>query len=336
MKSTLRWLVGIALGLGAFIVLPFLISSRPFYLDVMTLSVIFAFAACGWNLIGGYQNQLALGHAAYFAIGAYSSSLLFVDYGVSPWLGLLTGFAVAAVVAAIIAAICMRLKGAFYALATVALAEVVRISLITARDTTGGAAGLTLPYSPSLGNMIFEDRIWYAYLFGAFLVLAVVGTELLARSRWGRQSVALSIDEDAARSLGVNVWRLKTSWAALSGGLTAMAGTFYAQYLLYITPDRTAGLDLSIEIPLIAVLGGLARSWGPVLGAALLIPGVAILRSQLADLGLGQVGPAISGLMYGLLLVILLMALPKGIGPTLQRLWRNRTAKRKGEAHTHA
>jgi branched-chain amino acid transport system permease protein len=294
-----------------------LLQGQVFYLDIMALTLIWAFCSCAWNLVGGYQKQLALGHCAFFGIGAYASTLLYVDRGVSPWLGMWLGAIVAAVASALVAWLCFRLKGAFYALATFALAQVLFIVLVSWVGVTNGSGGIAIPYNPGLGNFIFADTSSYVYIFGAATLLVVGATMLLERSRWGLLSLALSSDEEAARALGVHVLRVKLLAGALSGGLTAIAGSFYAQYVLYVDPTSVASFNLSIQISLIAVFGGVATPLGPVVGAAILIPLAHLLSAYLGSGPLGSIIPGLTLVVYGAILIVVLLFVPEGVGRRL-------------------
>jgi branched-chain amino acid transport system permease protein len=303
--------------------LPPALGQSRYLLDIVTLVIIWAMAASAWNLIGGYQNQFALGHSVFFAAGAYISMLFYLRFGISPWIGMWPGVVVGAAVSAFIAWICLRLKGAFYALATFALSQVVQILLVIWVPITNGAEGLAIPYSPSFGNMIFASDAEYVYLYGAVLLVFIGLTYWLEKTRWGLSSRALSQDEDAASALGVRTLRVKVLGAALSGGLTAIAGVAYAQYLLFIDPPDVAGVQFSIEVSLIAVFGGVATGLGPVVGAAVLIPVSSFLTATLGTGAMASQAPGLTLIVYGTILTATLLYMPEGIYPRFLRVLRS-------------
>jgi branched-chain amino acid transport system permease protein len=304
-----------------------------YYLDIITLALIWALASTSWNILGGYQNQLAFGHSAFFAIGAYGGSLLFLRRGVSPWLGMWCGFLLAAALSAFVGWLCLRLKGAFYALATFALASVVQIIAVIWVPVTNGDEGLTIPYVPNPAHFIFGSTATYIYVFGAMLIGYIALTQTLEKSRWGLASRALSADEDAAAALGVRVLREKVLGAALSGGLTAIAGTAYAQYELYVHPSSVASIQYSIQVALIAVFGGVGTAFGPLLGAAILIPLSAFLTATLGSGKAATAAPGVTLVTYGVVLILILLYLPEGVGPRVLRLVDDLRRREVRQAH---
>ena len=300
-----------------------------YVLDILILILIWGLASTAWNLVGGFQNQLALGHSAYFAIGAYTSTLLYLNASLSPWLGVWLGALLGAALAAFIGWLCLRLRGAFYALATFALSQVVLIVALVWSSVTNGAEGLAIPYQPDPADWIFESRFAYFAIYLGFMLAYLVITLLFQRARIGLASAALSADEEAASALGVHVLRAKILAAALSGGLTAIAGTAYAQYVLFIYPQSVAGVQFSIQVALIATFGGVATLYGPLLGAILLIPLTAILTSALSGAATSG-APGVINMTYGLILMITFLYLPRGIGPTAISFVRRHGPGRRG------
>jgi branched-chain amino acid transport system permease protein len=309
-----------------------------FFLDLGALVLVWALAATAWNIVGGYQNQLALGHSAFFAIGAYTSTLLLVRASISPWIGLWLGAILGALLSAGVAWLCLRLKGAYYALATFALGQVVLIIANVWRPITNGAEGLSIPYIPNPANFIFDSTNAYIVVFGLMLLLFIGVTMWMERSRLGLWSLALSSDEEAAQALGVPVLRAKVVGAALSGALTAVAGTAYAQYLLFIHPTSVADIAFSIQVALMAVFGGVATPFGPLIGAAILIPLSSFLTSTLSGTAANS-APGLTFATYGVILIVVFLYLPDGLGPRIMRLaGRARTiiAERGATAGSHA
>lgn len=300
-------------------VLPFT-TSNAYYLDIIVQIYMWAAAAVAWNLLGGYAGQLSLGHAAFFGIGAYTSSLLFLRTGLTPWLGMLAGGILAALFALVIGYLAIRLRGPFFTLATIALAEVLQILAVYARALTGGSEGLSLPFMASALNMTFDSKRPYALVGLGLLLFALVLSLRIERSRGGYYLVAIREEEDAARAVGVPVLWMKLAAAATSAFLTSLVGTFYAQYVLWIEPSHAFSLDVSVQLALIAIIGGLGTLLGPVVGAALIIPLNMFLRAWL--------GASFTGLylvVYGLVLIVVVLYARQGlVAETRRRLrrWR--------------
>lgn len=308
-------------GLGA-LTLPLWVRT-PFYLHVATLVLLYALMGTAWNILGGYAGQVSLGHAVYFGAGAYTSTLLLVKLGWSPWVGMAAGAAVAVALAWAVGYPTFRLRGHYYAIATIALGEIL-FTLVTNWEWAGGAVGLFLPIEPdSLWRLQWRSRVPYYYLALGLLAGALALVRLLEGRRTGYYWRAIREDEEAARAAGIPVVRYKLYAAALSAAFTALAGTFYAQYSLYIDPPSVLALDLSIQICLVAVLGGVGTLPGPVVGAAVLVP----LSEGTRGL-LGGRGSATDLVVYGLLIMVIAALEPGG----LMALWRRRQAARRARA----
>jgi branched-chain amino acid transport system permease protein len=316
-------LLVVVLGL---IALP-LTTSNDYYLDIIVQIFMWGAAATAWNLLGGYAGQFSLGHAAFFGIGAYTSSLLLTGARVSPWLGMLAGALLAALFALVIGYLSIRLRGPFFTLSTIAMTEVLQILAIHWRGLTGGSEGVSLPNAASVWTMTFDGRRTYAFVGLGFLLLALAVSWLVERSRWGYYLVAIREEEDAARSIGVPVLGVKIAAAAASACLTAVVGTFYAQYVLWIEPAHTFSIDISIQLALMVIIGGLGTLLGPLIGAALIVPLNMFLRAWL--------GAAVSGLylvIYGLVLVLVVLFAREGIVAELGRRTRRRPVPRESPA----
>ena len=291
--------------------LAFLVHDK-FYLHVLIMMLLYAAASSAWNIVGGYAGQLSLGHAAFFGIGAYTSTLLFKDLGVSPWVGMLIGATLAAVVAGAIGYPSFRLRGPFFTLVTIAFAEVLRIVTLYAHDLTQGSMGISVPFRPALRNFVFRGLSNYAYVALAFLVITVLVSLWIENSRLGYYLAALREDEDAAHALGINTTRYKLVAVLVSAFFTAMAGTFYAQYIFFIEPFATFSLDFSVLLAMMAIIGGIGTVWGPVAGAFLVTPLQEVLRAKL--------GGELQGLdlvVYGAVLIVVVILLPQGIVPSI-------------------
>ncbi len=295
------------------------VTSNDYYLDVIVQIYMWGAAATAWNILGGYAGQFSLGHAAFFGIGAYTSSLLFLGLGLPPWLGMLAGGALSALFALVIGYLSIRLRGPFFTLATIAMAEVLQIGATHWRTLTGGSEGLSLPFAASLANFTFDSKRAYAFVAFGFLLLALGVSCLIERCRIGYYLVAIREEEDAARAVGVPVLRMKLLAAVASAFLTALVGTYYAQYVLWIEPAHTFSLDLSIQLALMVIIGGLGTLLGPILGASLMIPLNMFLRAWL--------GAAVSGLylvVYGVVLVLVVLFAPQGLVIEARGLLRGR------------
>ena len=281
---------------------------QPFYLNILVLILFYAAASSAWNLVGGYAGQLSLGHAAFFGIGAYTSTLLYLKFGISPWLGLPVGGALAVVFAIAISYPCFRLQGPFFCLATIAFAEVMRILATHFREITEGGVGLTIPFRPGLANFLFGDKAAYAIIAYVFLLVMIGVSLLIERARAGYYLSALRDDEDAAEATGVNTSWLKLWVMMVSAFFTAAAGTFYAQYLTFIDPDIVFSLGFSIQLAMLAIIGGMGTILGPILGSFILTPLDAFLRGWLGGLYAG-----LGFLVYGFILIVVVIYLPDGL-----------------------
>ncbi len=299
------------LGLVGIVVLTLpLVLVNKFYLHILITVFLFAAVSSAWNIICGYAGQLSLGHAAFFGIGAYTSTLLYVRLGVCPWVGMLVAGILAMVVALGISYPCFRLRGPFFTLATLAFGEVVRLVTVFWRPLTEGSVGILIPFKPSFGNMIFSGKVPYYYLTLILLGVVLLVSHWVKNSKLGYYLEALKEDADAAEALGVPTTRCKLIAMGLSAFFTAIAGVVMAQYLLFVEPDGVMEMNLSINFAMIAVVGGMATVIGPVLGAFIMIPLNELLRGWLGGdfVGLNMV-------IFGALLITVVMLLPNGIFP---------------------
>ncbi len=290
-------------------------------LNFLVTSLIIALAAQGWNILGGYAGQFSFGHAAFFGTGAYATAVLQIRYGVNAWVGLAVGIALGAAVGWIIGVLSFRarLRGSYFALVTLAFAEVLRI-LANASDFTGGAAGLLVKLEPGIGNLQFPSRAAFLWL----LVLVVAGvlglTAWIARGRLGARLVAVRENEDAARALGVDVLRTKLIAIALSGAITAAAGCLYTQNFLYLDANIAYGTWISVEVLIAAILGGAGTVLGPVIGA-LALHGLGEIVKMALHGAAGPV-PGVDLIFFGVLLILGVAFLPTGVMGGLRRVLR--------------
>ncbi len=310
----LRWAIAAA-ALTLLVIFPQVVT-KPFPRHVMITIFLYAMLAQAWNILAGYCGQISLGHAVFFGTGAYTSTLLARQLGFSPWGGMLAGAVAAVLLSQCIGYPVFRLRGHYFAIATIAVGEIIGTIMIN-WDWAGGARGIFVPIkrTDSWLNFQFHDsKQNYYYISLALLLLALWVTRSVERSRLGYYLRAIREDQDAAASLGVPVARYKQRAMAVSAGLTALGGTFYAQYILFIDPESVLPLSLSILICLIAVLGGVGTLWGPLIGAAILVP-----LGEATRIYLGGTGKAIDLLVYGFLIMVISVVQPGGIMALAQR-----------------
>jgi branched-chain amino acid transport system permease protein len=255
----------------------------PYYLHLLIFVLLYVGLASAWNLMGGFAGQLSLGHAGFFGIGAYTSTLLSMHFGLSPWIGMLAGMLLAMVAGTAIGYPCFRLKGPFFALATLAFGGVLRIVAIAWVDLTQGSNGLSIPFRPGFKNMMWQGKEMFFYLILAYALATVVIAWRIERSRMGHYLIALKEDDSAARMLGIDTTRYKLYATLISAALTAAGGTFYAQYIGYIEPYYVFEVNQSVQFALICIIGGMGTVLGPVLGAFIMIPLTEVLRAILGE-----------------------------------------------------
>jgi branched-chain amino acid transport system permease protein len=272
--------------------------------------MVFFFAALtgAWNIVSGFAGQVSFGNAAFFGIGAYTSTILYLSLGVSPWLGMLAGGFLSVAIGIIVGYPCFRLKGIFFSLATFAIAEVLRIICVHWRGLTHGGLGLLIHFKHGFSNLMFGEKMPYAYIIMGITAIIVLLTYFIENSRFGYYLKALKENEDAAQSLGVNTAKWKLIAMSVTAFFTACVGTFYAQYLLYIDPDIGFSWAISVDAMLPTVVGGIGTIAGPLIGAIILTPLDVLLRGWFGGLYAG-----LSFLMYGCILLIVVMLLPEGI-----------------------
>jgi branched-chain amino acid transport system permease protein len=292
--------------------------ASEYLLHIFILVLLWAYLATSWNILGGYAGQHSLGHGVFLGIGAYTSTLLFIRLGISPWLGMWIGGALSALAAWFIGYLCFRygLKGPYFALVTIALAEAF-VFLSSNIVSVGGARGLEVTW---IGNnplmMQFDGKLGYYYIILIILVFGILITQWLHKRRPGYQWVAVRENEDAAEALGVDTLRTKIEATVLSAFMTAIGGTFYAQYFTYIGPRTVFGEVVSVQILIFAIIGGLGTVWGPTVGALLLVPVAELARANLS----GSVGGA-HLVLYGTVMVLVMLFVPKGIVGLAQDLF---------------
>jgi branched-chain amino acid transport system permease protein len=319
----------------------------PYFLHMMILFFLATLQGSSWNIIGGYTGQYSVGHAAYFGAGAYTTLILLTINEIPPWIGFLGGIVVAVILSLIIGSICFRLRGPYFVLASIAVAEILRLTALNLTDLTKGAEGILVIDLPAftLGGTVitdFESKVPFYYI-SLFLAVAVILVNwLVQHSKLGYYFQAIREDQDAAHSLGINLTIWKNLALAISAIFMSMAGSFYAIFVKFIDPSTVLPLDLSVQIVLIAIIGGIGTIYGPVIGAMVLVPMSEILRSNMLTQWLLKFGVVSeeSGigiflkdnlahahvLIYGILVVLVILFMPEGVLGFFKKM----SAKRKG------
>jgi branched-chain amino acid transport system permease protein len=292
-----------------------------FLLDALVLILMWGALSAAWNIAAGYAGQVSLGHAAFFGIGAYAAALLATRWELSPWLGLAAGMAVSIVAGFVIGYLSNRLRGPYFALATIAFAQVLLIVASRWRELTHGSEGIPVPFRPGLATLGLDRVGWvYLTLVAALSVYAV--ETYLESSRVGYQLAAVREDEDAAEALGIATRRLRVLSITVSAALTSACGTLWAQYVGFVDPFYVFSIDLSIRFALAAIIGGLGTALGPFLGSILITSLETYLRATFAGVRTGFTG--IYLVIYGAVLIVVVRGAPQGLMGILARAWRDR------------
>ncbi|MGH7123953.1 MAG: branched-chain amino acid ABC transporter permease [Stellaceae bacterium] len=293
--------------------------SAAFYQDVGANLILAAIAASAWNIVGGYAGQVSVGHAMFFGAGAYVPLVIYNLWPeLPPLVGLPLGIAAAVLIALAVGTPSFRLQGHYFSMATIAVAELVRL-VVGNWDLLGAAIGIQGPASPrGWWDLIFRSSVPYYYIFLAVLALTLAITYVMERSRFGYYLRAIRAGERAARSLGVPVRRTKLKALMLSAALTATAGSLYAFKVGFVNPESGLGILVSVQMIIIAALGGAGTLYGPLIGALILIP----LQSA-TNTWFGGGGSGLTFILYGGIIVILARFEPGG----LLELWRRISAR---------
>jgi len=311
---------------AALALLPFVLTSNAM-LNFLTFAMIITLAAQGWNVVGGFGGQFSFGHAAFFGTGAYAMALLQVRFAVNPWLALPLAAVLGGVVGCIIGYLSFRarLRGSYFALVTLAFAEVLRI-LANAWEFTGGAAGVLIPLRLDPARMQFGDRRIF-YWLALLLVVIVLGiSRSIMRSRFGAQLIAVRENEDAARALGVNTLVVKLNALIISAAITATAGALYTQKFLYLDASLAYGSWISVDALLAPIIGGLGTVCGPLVGTIVLLGLGEITKTIFAQLTGGAL-PGVDLVAFGVLLILCVAFAPRGVmGLAVRNLFKPRSA----------
>src|SRR5580765_5970124 len=291
-----------------------LITSSNVVLNFLVTALLIALVGQGWNLLGGYGGQYSFGHAAFFGTGAYATAILQMRYGINAWLGLAIGIAAGAAVGAIIGALSFRsgLRGSYFALVTLAFAEVLRI-LASVAPITGAGVGTLIKLDLRPEAFQFQSRAPFYWIILAFMAVSLVLVKWIEHSRFGAYLVAVRENEDAAKAVGIDVFRVKLAAMTLSAAITAAGGCFYAQYFLFLDAGIAYGPWISVEALLAPIIGGLGTVYGPLLGAL-----VVKTLGELTKLVTGD-APGLDLIIYGCVLILVVAFAPRGIAGLLRR-----------------
>jgi branched-chain amino acid transport system permease protein len=277
-----------------------LVATLPFWRHVVIMSMLYGAMGVAWNILGGLAGQVSFGHALYFGVGAYTAAYCYKFLGLAPLVSLPVALAISTAAAVLVGLPTFRLRGHYFVLASVFIMEGIHV-VVSNWDRVGAAIGLEYPvykargFVDALWHGQFQDKLPYYYIAMLLLALALVAFRTIQRSSFGMFLVAIREEQDAAQSLGVNVARCKLYALIASAAITTLCGMFYAQFVLYVEPSSTMSLLISLEICFVAILGGIGTLWGPVLGAAVIVPLTELLRAYLS----GRMALDISGLAGG-------------------------------------
>ncbi len=307
--------VAAAVAILLLLALPFL-TTNQFFLHLGITVLMWTVLGVAWNLLGGFAGQVSFGHATFFGVGAYVTMIFYLRLGLPPWYGIVLGGIVGALVSLPIGLICFRLRGPYFSLATLAVAEIVRLVALNWETLTNGPVGLLIttlpPVSFASRPVNWESKVPFYYVVAVLVLIAMLATYGLSRSRLGAYLLAIREDEDTAESVGIDTVRAKVVTLALSAFFTGLAGGFYGLYFRYVDPDAVFPIALSVEMVFIAVVGGLATVVGPVIGAVFLVTIGELFREQFL------VGHLI---FYGLFMMLAIRYLPEGIWGGVRRLF---------------
>jgi branched-chain amino acid transport system permease protein len=297
-----------------------LLFTTAFQQRLGALILLYAIAASAWNIVGGYAGQVSVGHVVFFGCGAYASMAAYSHFALPPLVGIPVGAAAAVLIAAVIGVPTLRLSGHYFSMATIAVAELARL-IVTNTEYLGAAVGLSGPTVPrTVFDLSFISALPYYYLFLAVLLATLGITWWMTNSRMGFYLRAIKDSERAARSLGAPASRTKLYAFMLSAGLTSIAGALYAMMFGFVDPDSGLGILISVKILIMAALGGAGLLFGPLVGAAILVP-----LEEISNNLLGGKGAGLTFVVYGAIIVVIARFQPGGILALINRLWAKRS-----------
>lgn len=296
----------------ALLLFPVMVES-DYYRHIFIISLMWVVIGSAWNLLAGYTGQVSFGHAIFFGTGAYTAGLCATKLGISAWWGMLLGGPVALLVGLIIGWICFRLRGPYFALATIAIGEIFRLVAIDWRTLTEGMEGILIMQT-------FRSKLPYYYLALALAIACVLAVYLVRNSKWGYYFVAIREDQDAAEAMGISSFRYKSLSLMISSFFTGMAGAFYMNYMAFIDPHVVFSLhDISIMAILVAIIGGVGTIWGPAVGAFIMVWLQEIFRSAFFGV-LPQWVSEAHVLVFGLLVIFVIRYMANGIVGDWQKI----------------
>jgi branched-chain amino acid transport system permease protein len=310
------------LGVAALAAVPFA-GLGNYHLHLLINILIWGFIYTAWSIMGRF-GMVSLGHGAFLGVGAYVVTLLWNTAGLTPWLGIPIALVVAMILALVIGYPCFRFRivGHYFALVTLALGEVVRLTIVALRDQTGGSLGMTVEGvagGTSLLALQFGERGTFFYVALAAWLSGLWVWRIVDRSMLRYALEAASEDEDASASIGVNVTRAKLAITTLSAAMTAFGGALYAQYQLYINPETVSGIGISLQIVFAVIAGGMYVQLGPTVGAV-----ITLLLAETLRVTVGHDVHGLDGTIYGLLLVLFIIYMPQGISGYVVAAWKRR------------
>ncbi len=333
---------------AAAIILLFLLPkfvTSTYALHIMILIFISVIMGSAWNILGGYTGQYSVGHAAYFGVGAYTTMILLQYRHIAPWYGVWAGVAAAVATGLVIGSICFRLRGPYFVLASIAVAEIFRVSALNLPGLTNGAEGILITEVPpfKIGNTVITDfmsKVPFYYIGLVIAIAVILATRLVQNSKLGYYFQAIREDQDAAHSLGINLTLYKNAALAISAVFTSLAGSLYGLYVGFIDPGTVLDLGLSVQIVMTCIIGGIGTILGPMIGAVVLVPFSEALRSNmiaqaLIDSGLVKEDSPLGTflkeqlshahvLIYGILLVVVILFMPDGILGFIRKLFASK------------
>jgi branched-chain amino acid transport system permease protein len=317
--------------LAALAALPALLGGHPMHVLIQVL--LFGYLTYCWNILGGFAGQLSFGHALFMAVGAYTSTLLLLNAGVSPWIGMLAGATISAALGLFIGYLSFRygITGTYFALVTLAFGEIARIVALNT-PAIGGALGLYIPIQYNdFWQLKFVNKSQYYYVALGFLVLVLAVTAWLERSVFGHRLVAIRENEAAAQALGINLLRYKLLATALSAFLTALGGTLYAHYVTFIDPHTLLNMNMALEITIYSIVGGIGTLWGPLLGSIFLVPASELIRAAL-----GHSYAGVHLVVYGAVLIGVILFAPDGLMGLVHSIGERRRESKTPTVSAHA
>jgi len=291
------------------------IVSDPFFVHLMIIVLMWTVLGASWNILGGFTGQVSFGHATFLGAGAYTTMILYLKLGIAPWYGIPIGGLAAALIALPVGVICFRLRGPYFALSTLAVAEIVRLVALNWESLTNGPVGLLITTLPDVTfwgwSIDWENKTPFYYIIAVLALGAIAATYKMSRTRLGAYLLAIREDIDSAEAIGINTVQARVAALSLSAFFAGVAGGFYAMYFRYIDPDAVFSIALSIEMVFIAVVGGLTTVVGPLIGAIVLVTFGETFRQIIL------VGHLI---LYGIAMMLAIRYMPEGIWGKL-RLW---------------